>query len=61
MLWPWIEISEGGRPTRDSHFEFNHPSQGQDHLEFAQQFVSDHFGEAHVADLDWERCVIEDE
>lgn len=42
------------------NFQFVHPY-GDDHLEFAQDMVRDHFGEDHVADLDWDNCIISED
>jgi hypothetical protein len=42
-----------------SHFNFVHPY-GEDQLEFARELVREQFGEEHVADLDWDNCVIEE-
>lgn len=42
---------------RVGDFEFKHPY-GQDPLEFARKMVALVYGPEHVADLDWERCVI---
>lgn len=49
--------------TRD-HFGFDHPyddySDAQ-RLEWAKEFVRVRLGEEHVADLDWEHCIISDD
>jgi hypothetical protein len=47
-------------------FAFSHPYGVKDDdteklRAFAEQLVRDKFGEDHVADLDWENCVITDE
>lgn len=44
---------------RGDTFRFAHPY-GKDHLEFAQRLVEEQYGEAHVKDLDWEHCIIEE-
>lgn len=41
-------------------FEFLHPY-GDDHRKFAEDLVRSTFGEEHVADLDWDNCVIVDD
>jgi hypothetical protein len=41
-------------------YVFDHPY-GGDPLEFAQELVRQEFGPEHVADLDWENCLISDE
>lgn len=42
-------------------FEFAHPDMGEDYKMFAQGLVRERYGEAHVADLDWENSkVVED-
>lgn len=38
-------------------FDFDHPW-GEDHLNWAKNWVREKFGEEHVADLDWENCQI---
>lgn len=51
-----VEI-EGGR----EEFEFTHPGScgmPKEPRAFAEEFVRQIFGEKHVADLDWENCVI---
>jgi hypothetical protein len=45
-----------GEEVGDS-FEFAHPY-GQDPLEFAKQLVTKSLGAEHVADLDWDNCVV---
>jgi hypothetical protein len=40
-------------------FEFDHPYDESD-LEFAKRLVRETFGEKHVADLDWDNCIIRD-
>lgn len=44
----------------ESRWRFEHPC-GQDPLEFARELVSDAYGEEHVADLDWENCLVVDD
>lgn len=44
----------------ERRFLFSHPY-GDDHLKFAQELVHDEYGAEHVADLDWEECVICDD
>ena len=41
-------------------FVFSHPYK-EDFLEWAKQLVMEQFGEAHVADLDWENCLVIDD
>lgn len=44
--------------TRDTRkFNFDHPY-GETHREFAENLVRQEFGEQHVADLDWDNCLI---
>ncbi len=50
----YVEID--GRET----FAFDHPKAGESPLEFAQRLVTETAGAEHVADLDWDNCVIED-
>lgn len=41
-------------------FQFDHPY-GGDKLAWAKQFVAEQFGEEHVADLDWDNCIVTDD
>jgi len=43
-----------------SDFQFDHPY-NETPLEFAKRMVTETFGADHVADLDWENCVISDD
>jgi hypothetical protein len=52
----FVEVD--GRRVGD--FSFGHPYDG-DHLEFAKKLVAEEYGEEHVADLDWENCMIVDD
>lgn len=47
--------------TEDEKFEFAHPGVGEDYRAYAEELVRDTFGEEHVADLDWDNCVIVDD
>jgi hypothetical protein len=44
----------------DDLFQFEHPY-GEDPRVFAEDMVRRQFGPEHVADLDWEQCVIVDD
>lgn len=44
----------------DRRFHFTHPY-GEDRLTFAQDLVRDEYGDEHVADLDWENCLISED
>ena len=41
-------------------FDFSHPYR-DDPREFAERLVREMFGAEHVADLDWDNCVISDD
>ena len=56
----YIEIDDDDAHERHERFDFAHPH-GEDHLEWAKQFVREQFGEEHVRDLDWENCEIYDD
>lgn len=43
----------------EGEFHFAHPH-GADPRKFAEELVCKEFGEAHVADLDWDNCEIGD-
>jgi hypothetical protein len=51
----WVQLAEN-----DGRFQFEHPW-GRDPLEFARELVAQEYGADHVADLDWEHCVITDD
>jgi hypothetical protein len=40
-------------------FKFDHPDDGN-LREWAEELISDEFGPDHVADLDWEHCLVLD-
>jgi len=42
---------------KQSRFSFVHPY-GDDHYYFARDLIREQFGEEHVADLDWDNCII---
>lgn len=44
----------------DEHFFFDHPW-NEDFREWAEGLIREQFGEEHVADLDWDECVIVDD
>ena len=41
-------------------FNFIHPY-GDDPRKFAEDMVRDEFGDEHVADLDWDSCIVSDD
>jgi hypothetical protein len=58
-------VDENGNEKRQA-FEFAHPYFKGERTEeeakkWAQQLVANEMGSAHVADLDWEHCIIEDD
>jgi len=53
-----VELTETDERERSS-FEFAHPY-GEDELEFAKSLVRSVYGEEHVADLDWDNCLVSD-
>jgi hypothetical protein len=42
-------------------FAFDHPDPGDDKLQWAKDLVTKHLGAEHVADLDWDQCMIVDD
>lgn len=40
-------------------FDFSH-AYGEDKLTYARDLVRNFLGEEHVADLDWDNCLVED-
>lgn len=53
----WVEVD--GDPD-SATFSFSHPYSG-DPLDYAKMLVSARFSKEHVADLDWDNCVIVDD
>lgn len=47
--------------TEKEKFEFDHPGVREDPRAYAEEMVRDAFGDEHVADLDWDNCVIVDD
>ena len=45
--------------SSEQKFDFDHPY-GEDPREFAETLVREQFGTDHVADLDWDNCIISD-
>jgi len=49
----------------DERFAHDHPgtlqNPGESDREFAERIVTEQFGAEHVADLDWENCVVSDD
>ena len=67
----FVEISEDDGTYVGSDFDFSHPydlyretDENRREMikrEFARKLLVDNFGEDHVADLDWENCLISDD
>jgi hypothetical protein len=51
-----VELDNG-----EGKFEFDHPAHGQDPIEFAKGLVTAVYGAEHVADLDWDNCMISED
>jgi hypothetical protein len=49
-------IDEKG--VEQSDFFFDHPYDDDDFYEWAKRFLTKQYGEEHVADLDWDNCLI---
>lgn len=49
-----VELENG-----ETRFEFDHPYGMEDARTYAEDMVRGTFGEEHVADLDWDNCIIE--
>jgi hypothetical protein len=47
-------------PDGDDRFQFEHPH-GESIEEFVRSMVTEAFGEEHVADIDWDSCVVVDD
>lgn len=50
----WVELNG------DEYFNFSHPY-GRDPRAYAEDLVRRQFGAEHVADLDWDSCIIVDD
>lgn len=49
---------------RREHFSFTHPDDDLDEagkIAWAREFVRATLGEEHVADLDWDHCIVSDD
>lgn len=44
----------------EQDFSFSHPY-GTGHRAFAEELIRDKFGPEHVADLDWDACLISED
>ncbi len=56
-------IPDGHNAIAEDHeagFTFSHPYD-EDPVAFAREFVTSHLGAEHVADLDWDRCLVTEE
>jgi len=55
----WVECDQ---PPRKRGFHFDHAYHDDETpQQFAERLIRETFGDAHVADLDWENCqVVED-
>lgn len=42
-------------------FSFSHPQKGESHSDFVKRIVTAHCGAEHVADIDFEKCVVIDD
>lgn len=49
-----------GQDEWEGEFEFEHPFR-EDPRDFAEALVRRTLGDEHVADLDWENCIVEED
>lgn len=57
-----IELDSGDPHQPDRYaFTFSHPGDGEPYREFAEELLAAEFGSEHVADLDWENCLISED
>jgi hypothetical protein len=49
----WVKLAD-----EPEQFQWEHPQGGEDPRAFAERLITEEFGEAHVADLDWEHSEI---
>lgn len=52
----YVDVEDGQLEAKRDRFHFNHAD--DDKLAFAKELVAETYGAEHVADLDWENCVI---
>lgn len=45
----------------DGIFDFAHPDEVEDRIEFAKRLITKHLGADHAADLDWEHCWVSED
>lgn len=53
----YVILYDGDKEV-DSQFDFGHPFNESEELEYAKDLITRQFGEDHVKDLDWENCQI---
>jgi hypothetical protein len=46
---------------QEGSFQFKHPRHGESVEEFVKRFVTEHCGEEHVKDIDFENCIVVDD
>ena len=45
----------------EEKWTFDHPGYNEDPLQFAKDLVAEKWGKEHVADLDWDACIVTDD
>jgi hypothetical protein len=54
----YVEIDDGSDDYGRRDFVFDHPDPDESDQDFAKRMITQSFGEDHVADMDWENCMI---
>jgi hypothetical protein len=55
-----IEVIGTQGESDEACFEFDHPRADESPRQFAERMIRRHLGDKHVADLDWDNCMIAD-
>lgn len=59
----YVEVTEGdlrNQHLNREYFDFFHPRDESDKLQYAKDLITQYFGKEHVEDIDWENCLIYD-
>lgn len=57
----FVRLTDDDGEEHEGEFTFTHPLSTDDVRTWAEELVRDEFGAEHVADLDWENCLVVDD